>query len=111
MNLWRKLRETATFKAVGVFLAALLFGLSAAAVRRQKALADSTAQRSEQNAATGARRNVEKAAKLTEKSEKHKRKAEQARTAAEARLDQIGASDEELAILVNNWNAGRLRDD
>ena len=111
MTLWRKVRELPLFKAVGVFLAALLFALSAAAIRRQKALSDSATQQAEHRAATGARQSVEKAAKLTEKAERHKQKAEQARTTAEARLDRIGASDDTLADLVGDWNTGRLRGD
>lgn len=90
--------------------AALAFGFASGAVRRRKAHIKAMERKAEELAAGGARRGVERAAALTEKAETHRQKAEAAATAAEARLDEIGASDETLADLVDNWNADRVRD-
>ena len=110
MKLWHWLKAQPWAKAAGVFLAAVLFGLSTASVARQKAKARAKDRASEQNAAAGAGRALERAAKQAQKADVHRQRAENARLAAEIRLDRIGASDDTLAELVSDWNADRVRD-
>lgn len=98
------------FKAAGVFLAALFFGLAAGAVARQKGRAEAMGRRAEEMAGKGTAWTLKLAAKETEKAEAAKQRAEAAKTAAEARLDNIGATDDTLADLVSDWNSDRLRD-
>lgn len=96
-------------KWFGVLISAVLFGLAAGATARRNAKSRALQRAAGENAASEARNAQERAARQTLAADKERRRAAAARARAEARLDEIGASDETLGDMVNNWNTDRLR--
>lgn len=96
------------WKAIGVVLSAIMFGLAAGAVARRNEKATQLERRAEDSAVAGASRSLARAAKDAERADAHRRQAIKAAERAALNLDNIGATDESLADLVAGWNRRRL---
>lgn len=87
----------------------LLLALGMAILGRDGRRAKRAEKQRDNLLATKIKTDQDKAERLNKKAEKHKLAAKEAAEATKARLDAIGEKDEDMAALLDAWDAERLR--
>lgn len=110
-SLWQRIKSWPFIKPAIALVMAMLIGWSVGRQAANNRRADTLEGIARENAGTGARRSLEAAKKANEKAAAHRATAEAHKQRAEARLDELGKSDADLADLIERWNTERLRDE
>ncbi len=96
-------------KKIGLIIGAILMVLVCMKVGKYKRRAVKAENMAQQLLADGSTKNIEKAKKLNQQAKASNAKAKQAAKTTQAKLDQIGNQDADIATAVSGWNKRRLQ--